>query len=279
MKIKSFSKINLFLNVNKKLKSKKLHDIQTFFCLVNIFDQIIIKKIKGKKDKISFKGVFAKHIDKNNNSIKNSLDILRNREVIKSYYSIVVNKKIPVFSGMGGGTSNAYFLVKYLLDKKISNEVSKELEKKIGTDFKLFFQKQGFLENLKKLKNIKNRHKLYFLLVYPNLQCSTRYVYSKIKTYSPKCKYNSKTIVKKSVFLNSMKNKKNDLQIVIEKRYPKIRKLISEIGLKKGCYFSRMTGSGSVCFGVFKTLKNAKIALKIIKSKYPSYWVTVAKTI
>ena len=49
--------------------------------------------------------------------------------------------------------------------------------------------------------------------------------------------------------------------------------------MKKGCYFSRMTGSGSVCYGVFKSEKTAKAALNRIKLKHPKYWLSVAKTI
>ena len=49
--------------------------------------------------------------------------------------------------------------------------------------------------------------------------------------------------------------------------------------MKKGCYFSRMTGSGSVCYGVFKSKKTAKAALNAIKLKHPKCWLSVAKTI
>ena len=48
MKLKSFSKINLSLSINKKFK-KGLHDIQSYFCLINLFDIIEIKRIKKKK--------------------------------------------------------------------------------------------------------------------------------------------------------------------------------------------------------------------------------------
>jgi 4-diphosphocytidyl-2C-methyl-D-erythritol kinase len=40
-----------------------------------------------------------------------------------------------------------------------------------------------------------------------------------------------------------------------------------------------MTGSGSVCYGVFESEKTAKVALTRIKSKYPKFWFSVAKTI
>ena len=55
--IKSFCKINLSLRVLRKLKNR-LHDIETNSLLINLYDTIKIKKIKGKKDLIIFKGNF-----------------------------------------------------------------------------------------------------------------------------------------------------------------------------------------------------------------------------
>jgi len=278
MILKSFSKINLSLSVNKKLKKIGLHDIQSYFCLINLYDQIKIKKIKGQKDKVKFQGKFSKFIKKKN-SITNILAILREKNLISSYYSVLVNKKIPVFAGLGGGTSNAVYLVKYLTRGKISKDLLRILDKKIGSDLKLFFYEQGFLESLKKINNFRRKYKLYFLLIYPNIKCSTHYIYSKVKKNSLKSQFKSNNINSKSRFIEFLINQNNDLQLVVEKKYPAIKTLIEEIGKKEGCYFSRMTGSGSACYGVFESEKVAKAALNGIKLKYPKYWSSVAKTI
>jgi 4-diphosphocytidyl-2-C-methyl-D-erythritol kinase len=278
MILKSFSKINLSLSVNKKLKKIGLHDIQSYFCLINLYDQIKIKKIKGQKDKVKFQGKFSKLIKKKN-SITNILTILREKNLISNYYSVLVNKKIPVFAGLGGGTSNAVYLVKYLTRGKISKDLLRILEKKIGSDLKLFFYEQGFLESLKKINNFRRKYKLYFLLIYPNIKCSTHYIYSKVKKNSLKSQFKFNNINSKSRFIEFLINQNNDLQLVVEKKYPAIKTLIEEIGKKEGCYFSRMTGSGSACYGVFESEKVAKAALNGIKLKYPKYWFSVAKTI
>jgi len=279
MILKSFSKINLSLTVNKKLKNRKLHEIQSYFCLINLFDQIKIKRIKGRKDIVKFKGKFAQYIKKKKNSITDALTILRERNLISNYYSVLVNKKIPAFGGMGGGTSNAICLIKYLTKNKINNNLLSILNKKIGSDVQLFFDEQGFLKNLRTVNYFRRKYKLYFLLVYPNVRCSTRYVYSKVKKFTSKSEYSFTKINNKSKFIELLINKKNDLQSIVENKHPIIRKLIIEIEQKNGCYFSRMTGSGSVCYGVFKSEKRAKAALNKIKLKYPQYWSLVAKTI
>jgi 4-diphosphocytidyl-2-C-methyl-D-erythritol kinase len=278
MILKSFSKINLSLIVSNKLNGR-LHNIQSFFCLINLFDQIKIKKTKEKKDTIKFKGKFAKFIRKKKNSVSTALKILRKQKFITGYYSISINKKIPVFAGLGGGTSNAACIIKYFTKKKISKSLLAVCDKKIGSDFKLFFHKQGFLKNLEEIINLRKKYNLFFLLVYPNVRSSTKYVYSKVTNYSKKSNYNFNKINSKNKFIKLLINSNNDLQSIVENKYSMIKKLLKEIKQKKGCYFSRMTGSGSVCYGVFTSEKTAKAALSSIRLKRPKFWFSIAKTI
>ena len=279
MILKSFSKINLSLNVNQKLKKSGLHEIQTYFCLINLFDKITITKIKGTKDIIKFKGKFAKYIKKRNNSVSDTLNILRKQKVISNYYLVIINKKIPVFAGLGGGTSNATSLIQYFYKGRINKSLLRNFNQTIGSDLQLFLYNKAFLKNLKTVISLKKKFSLYFLLVYPNVISSTKYVYSKVKKYTLKSQFSSKSVTNKSKFINFLKKKNNDLQSIVEKKYPIIKNLTAEIHIKKGCYFSRMTGSGSVCYGVFKSKKTAKDALVQLKLKYPKFWFLVTKTI
>ena len=278
MILKSFSKINFSLKINKKIKNG-IHDIESYFCLINLFDKIRIQKVKKKINIIKFRGKFSKNIDNNKNSISETLKTLRQNKLIKNYYSVVVDKKIPVFAGLGGGTGNAACLIEYFVKRKMNKNLFKILEKKIGSDLKLFFYKQGFLESLKKVKTIKKKYNFFFLLIYPNIRSSTKNAYLKVKKYSLKSKYNFNKINNKKNFINMLIDSNNDFQSILENKYPIIKKLIKEIRQKQGCYFSRMTGSGSVCYGVFESEKTAKVALTRIKSKYPKFWFSVAKTI
>ena len=279
MVLKSYSKINLSLSINKKLKNG-LHEIQSYFCLINLSDKIKISKNNQKNDKIIFKGPFAKNINKSDNSIANLLQLLRRSKFISNYYSVNVVKNIPVFSGLGGGTSNAAFILKFLLKKdKIIKKILKKVEKLIGSDLRLFFYKQGFLENLKTIKVINKKQKLFFLLSRPNINCSTREIYSKIKKYTKKNKFYFHKINTKKKFISHLLVQKNELQPIVEKKYPIIKRIIIDIRAEKGCYFSRMSGSGSVCYGLFNSESNAKKALTKIKTKYPKFWFSIAKTV
>ena len=277
MVLKSFSKINLSLNINSKLKNG-LHDIQSYYCLINLFDKIKIRKIDKKKDKVVFFGPFVKHIKKSNNSIINLLKLLRKLELISGYYSVNVIKNIPVFSGLGGGTSNAASVLKFLLKGKVSKNILEKVEKFIGSDLRLFFNKQGFLQNLRTIKTIK-KQKLFFLLSQPNIICSTKEIYSKVKKYSKKKKFNFQKMSNKKGFINYILEQNNELQSIVEEEYPSIKILLKDINTEKGCHFSRMSGSGSVCYGLFNNESNAKKALNKIKTKHPKFWFSIAKTV
>ena len=277
MVLSSYAKINLSLRINSKRKDG-LHEIQSYFCLINLSDKINLKKIKEKKDKIFFKGPFSKFVNKNNNSIINLFKFLRKLKIISNYYSVSINKNIPVFGGLGGGTGNAASILKVLLKGKISKSLLNKAESIIGTDLRLFFWNQGFLSNLKNITYFRKK-KLFFILVKPNIRCSTKEIYSKVRKYSKKQLLSQNKINTKNKFINVISQENNDLQSIVEKKYPIIKELLISIANEKGCYFSRMTGSGSVCYGLFNNQIKAKKALTNLKTKYPKFWSSLAKTV
>jgi len=276
--IKSFSKINLFLNVLKKNKNG-LHNIQSSVMLLNLHDKINIKN--SNKDEIKFVGRFAKNINKNTNSISKTLSALRKHNLInkKIKYKITINKNIPVFGGLGGGTSNAAFLVKYFLKNNINNKLLTIFEKIVGSDFRLFFFTQSYQQSLKNIFKFKKNYLLYFVLIYPNINCSTKEIYSKIEKINAPLKSSILKISSKNKFIELIKSQNNDLQTIVEKKHKKIKKILNFIQLQKNCLFSRMTGSGSVCFGAFLNKKSSSQGLKVIKKKFPSYWCILTKSI
>ena len=278
--IKSFSKINLFLKVLKK-NHAGLNDIQYRVMLLEVYDKIKIKITNKKMDDIRFIGQFKNNINRKNNSITKSLNTLRKYGLInkKNKYKIIVEKKIPVFAGLGGGTSNAVFLVKYFLKNKINDEVLKIFEKEIGSDFRLFFQKQSFQKNLKKILKFKKQYNFNFILIYPNIHCSSKEIYSKVNKYNVPLKNDLSKIQYKSKYLQFLQGETNDLQNIVEKKYYKIKKILNLLKIQKKSLFSRMTGSGSVCFGVFPDKKSARLSLRTIKKKLPNYWCVTAKSI
>ena len=279
MVLKSFAKINLSLLVNRKLPNG-MHDIQSAYCLINIFDLINIKKIKNsKKDKVSITGSNSKFVSPSQNSVGKILILMRKFKLISSYYDVKIYKRIPVFAGLGGGTSNAASVLKFFIKNKIEDKLLNKIIKHLGSDLRLFFQNQGYLQNLNKLDKFKRKYNLHFLVIHTKIKCSTKKIYSGVKNFSEKEKLFQNKIKSKRKFIAHLINSRNDLQSVVEKKYPIIQKLLSDIIKFKGCYLSRMTGSGSSCYGLFANEKCSKAALKKLREKYPKFSFSIAKTI
>ncbi len=282
-KIKSYCKINLSLKVIKKL-SNNYHNIISLITFCNLHDIISISKIKSSKDKISFSGKFKKGINKRLNTITKILNLLRRSKLLENQtFKINIKKNIPHGSGLGGGSSNAADLLNYLnlnMKLKIGKKKLKQLAGQIGFDVPINLERKNTLLTGKKgqILRLNQKFKLNLLIVYPNLICSTKEIYKKNKKISLSTPQYSFRVKNNKKLINVLKNENNDLEETVIKIYPKVKKIIEYIKSIKGCYFSRITGSGSACIGIFSNMKNAIYAQKLIKLKYPNYWCVVSKT-
>jgi 4-diphosphocytidyl-2-C-methyl-D-erythritol kinase len=278
--IKSYCKINLFLRVLKKTH-RDLHDIQTTAMLLDLHDKIRIKEIKKNKDEVLFTGLFKENINNKTNSVINTLSLLRSQNFLNTSkkYQITINKRIPVFAGLGGGTGNAVSIIKYFVKSKISLKLIEKFENKIGSDLRLFFFNHTFQKTLKNVRSFKKKYNFHFLLVYPNVKSSTKIIFSKVKNFNKPLRVDPLKISSKKKYIKFLINETNDLQKIVEKKHKKIKDVLNLIKLQKNCLFSRMTGSGSVCFGVFSNRKSASMAFKVLKKKFPNYWCVLTKSI
>ena len=283
-KIKSYCKINLSLKVLKKL-SNGYHNIISLITFCDLHDVISISKIKNLKDVIIFSGSFKNGINKKVNTITKVLDLLRSTKLLANQaFKINVQKNIPHGSGLGGGSSNAADLLNYFNSKmklKLSKKKIKKLARKIGFDVPISLEKKNtFLTGKRdEILRLNQKFRLNILIVYPNLICSTKKIYKKNKKISLSKSQSFFYIKNNEKLINFLKNETNDLEKTVIKIYPKVKKIIDYIKSQKGCYFSRITGSGSACIGIFSNIRNAIYAQKAIRSKYPKYWCVVSKTI
>ena len=283
-KIKSYCKINLTLRVIKKLNNG-YHNIVSLITFCDLYDLISISTIRNPKDKISFSGKFKKGIGKKSNTVTKILNLLRKTQLIGDQaYKINVQKNIPHGSGLGGGSSNAADLLNYLnlkMKLKLNKKKMRKLTGQIGFDAPINLEKRNTFFTGKKgeILRLNKKFRLNLLIVYPNLICSTTKVYKKNRNISLLKQQPSFDTINNKKLINYLKNEHNDLEKVVVKIYPKVKKIIDYIKSQKGCYFSRITGSGSACIGIFSNMKNAIYAQKLIKLKYPKYWCVVSKTI
>tara|TARA_B100001123_G_scaffold224359_1_gene252590 strand:+ start:527 stop:1375 length:849 start_codon:yes stop_codon:yes gene_type:complete len=277
--IKSYAKVNLSLKVIGKLKSG-LHKIESLVSFLDLHDEIYIKKIKKKKHNIIFYGKFSNGISKEN-TIYKLLKIIDSHKLLKGKkYFIKIKKNIPQKSGMGGGSMNAATLIKYFLSKniiKLSKNKIIEISNLVGSDVKLGIElKNTILLSNQALLRMEKKIPFFCLVVKPNFGCSTKDIYGKIKLFSKsQLTKNTKNILN----INNIKSFDNDLEAIVLRKYPKLKKLKLFIQDLPRVKIVRMTGSGSSIIAYFETRNNSLNAARIFRKKYKNYWCILSKTI
>jgi len=280
-KLKAFCKINLSLRVIKKL-SNNYHKVQSFISFVNLYDEIYVSETKKLKDEVIFFGRFKKGINAKSNTVSKVLKLFRQNDMLKNKrFKIMIKKNIPHGSGLGGGSADAASLINFFnfkMNLKINNNKIYKLAESIGSDVLCNLIKKNLYLTGKKIKILKF-NKFDILIVFPNILCATGKIYSINRNFSQPSYVSSSVLNNKEKLIHFLQKEHNDLEKTVITKHPIVGKIISTISIQKGCYFSRLTGSGSACIGLFSNNKTASLAKKIIKRKFPSHWCAISKTI
>jgi len=275
---KSYAKVNLALNVIGKLS--KLHKIETIISFIDLYDLISLKLINSKEHKVFFKGKFSKGISKNN-TISTLLKLLDKKKLLNNKkFKINIIKNIPQKAGLGGGSMNASSLINFFIFKKILKIKKKELVKLtqlIGSDVILGINpSNAILSSNGNIRKYKKKIKFYTLVVKPHFGCSTKYIYSKVKSFSSaQFNFPKKHMLNKDY----LKNLDNDLEVIAFKKYPEIKNIKLFLENIPNTIFVRMSGSGSSIVSYFHSKRACSNALKQFKRKFNTYWCITSKTI
>ena len=277
-KIKSYAKINLALNVIGK--KTKLYKIESIISFIDLHDLIYLKQIKTKNHKVSFKGRYSKKINKIN-TVTSLLNLLDEKNFLNNKkFEIKIVKNIPQKSGMGGGSMNAASLINFFINKKIlrlkKNELIK-LTSQIGSDVILGIKPNNtILSSNGKIKKYDKNINFHTLVVKPIFGCSTKYIFSKVKSFS-KSQFNPP---KQKMFNEGyLKMLNNDLEKIAFKKYPKLKKIKSFLSTTPNNIFVRMSGSGSSIVAYFHSVEACDNAYRQFKRKFSSHWCITSKTI
>ena len=269
-KCKAYAKINLFLNVFNKTKDN-LHNLKSLVCFIDLYDEIIISE--NNKFLIKIKGPFKNFVKKRENIIEKTFIIFSKFSGLKTNYKILLNKKIPVAAGLGGGSADAAAILQglnLLNKKKIKKKDLFKLAMEIGSDVpaclynkNVFFS--GYGQILSKAPKIPP---VSVLLINPCKELSTKKVFNI---------YKKKKLMKKSNFIYKnfflwILEQNNDLQKYAEKFVPEIKEMMKFLSSSKNCFFSKMTGSGPTVFGLFRKKIDAGKVNLLLKKKHPKWW-------
>ena len=280
---KAYAKINLNLFIINKRKDN-YHNLYSDLIFVNIYDTITIKPKNTKNNKINLivNGTFKNTLDINikENIVYKAAHYFMKKYKIDNDLVIILDKSLPIASGLGGGSADAAATLRKLAEifniskKTFNNVFLKKISKKLGADIPscIYSSPQtirGIGEKIYSLplslkKTLRNNH--YIILINPNASISTKLVFSKWET-TPQLT----NIVTSNKYYPKIGI--NNLKPIAENIEPSIILIQKFLSSHSGIKFFGMSGSGATCFGIFDNKSHAVKAKHYIKKIRPKWWI------
>lgn len=247
-------KINLGLYVTEKRKDG-FHNIETVFYPVTFCDAIEIVPNNKKTILINY-GIIVPN-SSNDNLCMKAYHLLKRDNMISSV-AIHLLKRIPIGSGLGGGSSDAthtLLLLNNFFSLSLSNEQLRKYAAQLGSDCSFFIENKPLFATGKGdcFEAVKiNLTGLHIVIVVPNISVSTAEAYATIKAIKRTISINE--IVRQPI--NKWKLQlTNDFEPIIFAKYPEIKSIKEQL-YTMGALYASMSGSGSAVYGIFENNVN-----------------------
>ena len=278
-------KINLHLAVGDR-RPDGFHELESIFAALDFGDDLYFK-ITGSKNFFKLRlsqsinsGIFPENDNlisgislKSDNLISRAVELFRAETGLNHGLQCVLEKRIPLGAGLGGGSSDAastLIALNSLFSAGLPAEKLLEMAAKLGSDVPFFLyggvaKVTGRGECIKPLPALPD---YAVLLVKPSFRSSTAEAFRLLDEYR-----NSSENLRSSGsagsacdnFMNEEWPYFNDFLSILPQA--DIYREICRDLLRNGAEFAGLSGSGSCCFGIFKDYKKALKAKKSIKSQ------------
>lgn len=195
-----------------------------------------------------------------------------------------LNKRLPVASGIGGGSSDAAAALRLLAD---ANGLSLEdpavvaAARATGADVPVCLAArarimQGVGERLGPVLRLPS---LFAVLVNPRQPLETKAVFARMglrpggpgpagRAHPP-----IEDAASHEILLAALAKARNDMEDAASVLLPVIVDQLAILSAAPGCRLARMSGSGATCFGLFETCHAASAAARVIRQAHPEWWV------
>ncbi|MBN1694599.1 4-(cytidine 5'-diphospho)-2-C-methyl-D-erythritol kinase [candidate division WOR-3 bacterium] len=259
IKVPSFAKVNLGLYILEK-RTDGFHSIESIFQTISLKD-LLYFKLEGRKIEITSNNPDLPN--DSSNLIYKAAQFFKNTESKNFGVKIRVDKRIPLGSGLGGGSSNAaatLLTLNRLFDYPKKFEELTEFAQHLGSDVPFFLKGGTALVSGRgeKIKWKKDIPILNFLLANPSFTISTKDAY-KWWDNSEKQDLTNEDL---SLILQRMQEGKkeilcklrNSFQGIIVGKYPQLKDIMEKLNRLEPINVM-LSGSGPTIFAIFGSEK------------------------
>ncbi len=254
--LKCPAKINLFLEVGQK-REDGYHEILTIFQTIDLYDELILHP--GVPT-----GYFRSNIDlawNGSNTLYKAVKAVEKHLGKELALGMELKKKIPAGGGLGGGSSDAAALLRYLGETfHIEREALFEVACSIGSDVPFFLRGGTAIGTGRgEVLTFPGDLEDYSVdLCFPGIGVSTPLAYTLLGRSADGHELGNKEVEK---LLSALRERdltligrlsKNDFEGPVFAMFPEIGRAYDKFKEKREAIATRMTGSGSTLFSLFE---------------------------
>lgn len=245
-------KINLGLSITEK-RPDNYHNLETVFYPVNLEDALEVRTLEGSPQKITLHQYGLEIAGNPADNLVAKAYSLMDKSFHLPPVEVHLYKHIPSGAGLGGGSSDAAFMLKLLnshFQLGLSEEQLEEYAATLGADCAFFIKNRPvYAEGIGNLFSpIELSLSGYpIMIVKPDVFVSTREAFSNIRPHHPE--HPVREVVKRPV-AEWKETLINDFEASVFPQYPVIQEIKEEL-YRQGALYASMSGSGSSVFGLF----------------------------
>lgn len=189
--------------------------------------------------------------------------------------ALTLDKRLPLASGIGGGSSDAAACLRLLAQRMNTPLPSRKLVLALGADVPVCLdpracRMRGIGEEIIPLPPLPP---VWLVLVNPRIEVPTPLVFRALSQRDNPAL--PETVPKwddAEALCGWLAAQRNDLEAPAIAIAPVIGQVLDVLGATDGCALARMSGSGATCFGMFGSQGAADQAATTIRATFPNWW-------
>jgi len=253
----SNAKVNLCLRITGRLDNG-YHTLSSLFQEIDLHDRLTFNPSNEFKLSCSNTDIPCDH----RNLCSVAYRLMKTRAPDTGHWHIHIDKVIPVGAGLGGGSSNAATVMKFLNNAwqlKLSKNDMLDIAGQIGADVPFYID--GGTQLAEGTGNILTPVSLpqqfVLLLIFSPIHISTSWAYRQFNLTNRKSGYKFHDLFESGRI--QWKLFENQFESVVFPAYPEIGNLKTRL-YKTGALYAGLSGSGSTVFGIFANRRDAEHA-------------------
>ena len=269
----AYAKLNISLDVTGK-RPDGFHDMLMVMQSVTLCDEVTVELREGKMSSAETNLCFIPN-DERNLAVKAANAFFAAAGIENAGAHIKINKRIPVCSGMGGGSSDAAAVLRALnklTGKGLSADELCTVAAQVGSDVAFCVRGGTCLASGRgdKLVQLSPMPDCGIVICKPEFSISTPELFRRIDAVKLRCHPDTAGIcraIERGELESIARRMYNVFEDVSDRRMSSIAKVKSDI-LDAGALGAVMTGTGSAVFGIFQDSDSAVKAADVLKNEY-----------